>query len=446
VLEIEGRELQRSTVVLPANGATGVVFEPFNLSQDYTRGLVRFAEPDDLEPDDVHFFVLSPGRDISVLILDDPSRGAASSLFMREALAISEENLFRVSVRTRGELSSSDLEGVSVVVVNDRSIPGGNTATALRSFVEDGGGLLVVMGERIRWPSELAELLPGAFTEPRDLAGGSGGRLGHLEFDHPVFEIFSGPRTGDFSGARFFRSRDFQMAEVDDVRILARFDDGSAALVERRVAEGRVLAWTSTLDAFWNDLAQQPVFLPFVHQLVKYASGRVESVAAFAAGQILDVSDAKAMATAGLGDVTEALAGAEERVAFTPSGGSLPLPPGEGPHFLRLDEQGVYEVRTPGVPDMRSLAVAVNVDLGEADLSPLDVEEVVASLVSRGEEADAPRLEGAGATRLRLEDQERRQSLWQFLLIAAFVLLAMETVISNRISRIAGKRGSYAGS
>ena len=44
VLELEGRELQRQHVVLPANGASGVVFEPFNLSQDYTRGVVRVAD------------------------------------------------------------------------------------------------------------------------------------------------------------------------------------------------------------------------------------------------------------------------------------------------------------------------------------------------------------------------------------------------------------------
>ena len=446
ILELEGRELQRQWVTLPANGASGVVFEPFNLSQDFTRGAVRLAEPDELEPDDVHYFVLSPGRTISVLILDEAGRGAASSLFLREALAISDENTFGVTVRAGGGVSRADLEETSVVVVNDRSLPGGNSAAALRSFVEEGGGLLVVMGERIRWPSELADLLPGAFTEPLDRIDGRGGRLGHLDYDHPVFEIFRGPRTGDFTGARFYRSRDLLVADPEVSQVLARFDDGSVALAEKKVGEGRVLAWTSTLDAFWNDLAQQPVFLPFIHQLVRYVSARTETVSAFTAGQVLDVTDATAMATAGLGEVAEALAGEEERVAFTPSGESRTLPPGEGPHFLRLDEQGVYDVRTPGASEMRSLAVAVNVDLAEAEMTPMDVEEVAASLAPRVQEGESPRIEGAGAARLRLEDQERRQSLWRFLLLMAFVLLALETVVSNRLSRVAGKRGFHAGS
>jgi hypothetical protein len=445
VLELEGREIQRRTVVLPANGASGVIFDAINVSQDHTRGAVRFAEPDEVGPDDRHFFVLSPGRSTSVLILEGSARGAASSLFLSEALRISEENAFDVTVRRGGDVSSLDLQAVSVVVVNDRPVPAGNSGEALRTFVEEGGGLLVILGEGIRWPPELSDLLPGAFTEPLDRDDGRGGRLGHLDYDHPVFEIFRGPRSGDFTGARFFRSRDLQLTDAEASQVLARFDNGSPALVEKTMGEGRVLVWASTMDSFWNDLAQQPVFLPFVHQLVAYASGRRETVASFTAGQVLDVSNADAMATAGLGQVDDALSGEEERVVFTPSGESLPLPVGAGPHFLRLEEQGIYDLRNPGAPDQRSLAVAVNVDLDEANLGRLDVEEVVASLASRTQDEDTPHIEGAQALRLRLEDQERRQSLWRFLLLIAFVLLGVETFVSNRISRSSGKGGLHAG-
>jgi hypothetical protein len=445
VLELEGRELQRQSVVLPANGAANVIFDPFNLSQNHTQGAVRMAGADELAPDDVHYFVISPGRAISVLILDEGGARRGSSFFLSEALAVSQENTFSVAVRAGAGIDQAALDGASVVVVNDRALAGENQAAALRSYVEGGGGLLVAMGERFRWPSELAGLLPGAYTEPIDRRDGRGGRLGYLDYNHPVFEIFRGPRTGDFTGARFYRSRDLQVAESDSVQILARYDDGSVALAEKRVGEGRVLVWTSTLDTFWNDLARQPVFLPFVHQVVRYASGRSESVSSFTAGQILDVTDGIAMATAGLGEVAEALAGEEERVALSPSGESSQLPSGEGPHFLHLVEQGVYEIRPPGATDMRALSVAVNVDLAEADLAAMDVEEVAASIVAPPLDSDSPRGEGARAAQLRLEDQERRQSLWRFLLLTVLVMLAVETVVSNRISRSAVRRGVHAG-
>jgi hypothetical protein len=93
-----------------------------------------------------------------------------------------------------------------------------------------------------------------------------------------VFELFAGPGTGDFTRARFFRSRDLQVSP--EGQVLARFDDGSVALAERLVGEGSVMVWTSTMDAFWNDLAVQPVFLPFIHQLM-YHLGKYRDQAAW---------------------------------------------------------------------------------------------------------------------------------------------------------------------
>ena len=132
-------------------------------------------------------------------------------------------------------------------------------------------------------------------------------------------------------------------------------------------------------------------------------------------------------------------------MVFLPSGESFDLPTAPEAHFLHLAEQGIYEIRPPGADDDRPQAVAVNVDLTEAELAPLDVEAVVASLSARATaEVSNPR-EGTRAARLRLEDQERRQSIWRFLLLAALMLLVVETVVSNRISRVAGKRGYYEG-
>jgi hypothetical protein len=169
-------------------------------------------------------------------------------------------------------------------------------------------------------------------------------------------------------------------------------------------------------------------------------------VSSFAAGQILDLGDAAATATAGLDEVREALARGEERVAVHPSGATWVLAGGEDARFLRLEEQGIYQVRPPGDGEGRPLAVAVNVELGEADLASLDVEEVAASLAAGGAGEAEPRREGARAARLRLEDRERRQSLWRFLLLAAAGLLAVETLVSNRVSSAGGRRGLHAGS
>jgi hypothetical protein len=447
LLELDGREIQRRGVTLPPSGSVPVVFEPFTLTERHTRGTVR-VDADALPHDNAHHFVLSPGRASGVLVLDPPGRGAEPSLYLAGALRISADQGFRVEVDTGAIPDADALRAFRVVILNGRPFPSGGEGDRLRRFVRDGGGLLLIAGERGGWPADAADLFAGTLGGVEDRDETRGGRLGYVDYDHPVFELFRGPRRGDFSAARFFRVRRWQLApdvaSSDSVVLAARFDDGSPALVERRVGEGRVLAWASTLDAFWTDLALQPVFLPFVHQLVRYASGRTEGLDAFVAGQVLDVTDARAMEAAGLGEVTEALEASEERVVLTPSGADMPLPVGETTHYLELAERGFYEIRPPGRSDLRPVAVAVNVDPAEAELTPLDPEEVRAAVLSGP--ADGVQAPGGDlrAQDLRREDREMRQSLWRWLLVGAFALLVLETILSNRLSRRAGGRPKHA--
>src|SRR5262249_2369354 len=142
------------------------------------------------------------------------------------------------------------------------------------------------------------------------------------------------------------------------VSVVASFDDGSPALVQAKHGKGTVLMWASTLDNYWSDLAVQAVFLPFVHQLAKHAGSDAEIAPWFTVGEAVDVSGTDGP------DRTEL-------VAVAPSGARTVLPAGTGPRVLTLNEQGFYEVRRPGatVPER---VVAANLDLAEADLTPLD--------------------------------------------------------------------------
>ncbi len=439
ILEVDGRELQRRAVTLPAAGAVPVPFQPFTLTARHTQGVVRVEVEGggntELLQDNTHYFVLSPGRSTGVLVLDPPGQGAEASLYLRGALDVSRGDGYRVDSRTSAVPGADQLADYQVVILNGRPFPAGSEGDRLRAFVAAGGGLLLIAADRGGWGADQSDFFPGTLGGVQDREEGRGGRLGYLNYDHPVFELFRGPRRGDFSSARFFRARSWQVPPSDSVTVLARFDDGTPALAERRVGAGRTLVWASTLDAFWTDLALQPVFLPFVHQLVRYTSGRTDVLEAFTAGQVLDVSDSRAMETAGLGEVASALASAEGRVALSPSGATIELPTGSGPHFLDLGEKGFYEIRPPGRNDVRPVAIAVNVDPAEGDLAPLDPVEVEASIRSGGGGATVAAGDGARAQELRREDRERRQSLWRWLLAAAFLILAGETILSNRVSR-----------
>jgi hypothetical protein len=188
-----------------------------------------------------------------------------------------------------------------------------------------------------------------------------------------------------------------------------------------------VLVWGSGLDDVWNDLPVQPVFLPFVHQMARYAGSVRDRPLWHTVGQALDPKELGADLGTGRG------AGASpELVASAPSGARVVLSPTDTTRgrALALSEQGFYEVRRSDAPRTGAMAVAVNLDLAESDLGHIKPDEIVRA-VSGGEgSSDA----AVAAEELTPQERERRQTLWWYLLVGLVLLLAGESVLGNRLS------------
>ena len=421
-LEIEGREIESLVTNLPPNGSSTVDFAPVTLGNTPVPGTVRTAR-DALPTDDVFYFVVSPGQVVTVLIVGNARASSDAGLYLTRALGIGSSPAFDVATTTLGNFDGSDLAGRQVVVLNDTPPPSGQAGQALARFVEEGGGLLVVLGERSTWPPEGPDLLPGTVGRPVD-RDGRGGSIGFIDYSHPVFELFGGPRSGNMTTARFLRYRPVEPHE--SATVLARYDDGSPAFSERRVGDGTVLLWASTLDTFWNDLALKPVYLPFVHRVMQHLASYTPPTPWYSAGQVLNLGEQRGVLTdAGLADA--------ELVAVSPSGQRIQVSEGELSGFVTLEEQGFYEIHDATTTGGQPLTLAVNVDLAESDLTAVDPDELASAVTGRvGGGRDASDAPGRAFSP---ENLERRQSVWWYLLVVASALFVAETVVSNRLSR-----------
>ena len=420
-LEMDGREVETLSASLTPNGSVNVDFSAVTLGDSPMAGAVR-VDSDSLPADDVFFFVVSPGQVVTVLVVGSGGDSTESNLYLTRALGVGSSPSFDVRLTTVEEFDGSDLEAVQMVVLNDTRPPTAQAGNALEAFVRNGGGLLVVAGERSIWPQDGPDLLPGTLGVPIDRSG-RGGALGFVDYSHPVFEVFAGPRSGDVSTARFFRYRPVELHP--DATVLARFDDGQPALVERRVGGGAVLFWGSSIDSFWNDFAKKPVYLPFVHRLTEYLADYASPIPWFSAGQVLNLAEQEV--SLGAGGLVEA-----DFVAVSPSGSRIPISAGDRAGFIELREQGFYEVRDASAAQAEALELAVNVDLAESDLSVVDPQELASTLTGR---AGNDRAGVAPARDISAEDLERRQATWWYLLGGALLFLVAETVVSNRLSR-----------
>ncbi len=432
-LEIGGRAVESKHVMVPAKGATQVRFAPAAIPQAATRGSVRIPA-DALPANDVFNFSIAPDEAVSVLVLEPGSARANESLFLARALAIGDRPVFHVAVKGLDAVTPADFQGRSLVILNEVAPPAGAAGDALRQLVLSGAGLLVAPGSDMRienWPAAWRELLPARFGAITDRTGSAGGTLASVSYAHPIFEVFSAPRSGDFSTAHVFRYRPITVP--GDSGVIARFDDGAAALVERAVGRGKIVLWASSLDDYWTDLPLQPVFLPFIHEVAKYAGRYSDAKASFTAGDVLDLSrHGELVAMFGdRGPVPPAAPGRGQFTMESPSGKLMRLDPFGAGHLAELREAGFYELRGPDTPAGSGRPIAVNVDLAESDLSHFDPQEMAAAVAAPTAGTDGPQPEGAASP----DDVERRQVTWWYLLVGVLIFMVAETLLSNRLSR-----------
>ena len=236
--------------------------------------------------------------------------------------------------------------------------------------------------------------------------------------------------------------------------MLARLDDGTPILAQRTTGGGRVLVWTSTFDNEWSDLPLHPVFLPLLREIVQFAGARRESVPFFTVGQPLDPRFV--LIEAGLFEEGTPQAGEEEGAGepgpalgllVGPDGSALELA-ADGGALLQLASPGFYEVREEEEGETEWV-LAVNPDVREADAARIDPEELTLAVAPEsGAEGAAAGVTLAGGDlsqvidpEATLEDGERRQGAWRFLLAAAILLLLGETLLAGRKKPLAKQAG-----
>ncbi len=161
-----------------------------------------------------------------------------------------------------------------------------------------------------------------------------------------------------------------------------------------------------------------------------YASGYTEADLFTTVGGVVDLDPLLSDADTE-GSVLQAMRSGSGLVIATPSGARIRADSGAA--LFDPQESGFYEVRSDAEPGGPAVVMATNVDVSESQMSAVNVEEFIGAIARPTEEGEVV----TQAAALPVEDQERRQGLWWYLLLAVLMLFGAETVVSNRLSRAA---------
>ena len=92
--------------------------------------------------------------------------------------------------------------------------------------------------------------------------------LGQIAFDHPLFAPMAGPQFNDFTQIYFWKYRRLTGDQLRDANVVARFENGDPAVVERRIGQGQLVVLTSGWQPADSQLARSWKFVLLVSALV----------------------------------------------------------------------------------------------------------------------------------------------------------------------------------
>src|SRR5215211_3952857 len=410
--QINEQTVEKRDVSLNTRDSRVVEFSGFNLNEGANRCTIDIVTGD-FAPDNRFYFTLRRETPAKALIVESASRGRSDSLHLQSALTTNDDLPFNFTLKSTGSVDPAGIAEYALVVLNDPGPLNPALAGALVKFVEAGGQMIVSTGPRTQADSfntALQRITPATLREAVQTKAGESVAITDVKFDHPIFEVFQ--ESGRLASANvigYFRSEPAAAASV-----LARYEDGSPALVESRTGKGRVLLFTSSLGPSWNDLPLMPLYLPFIHQMVRYAGAREENPW-YGLGQTFTVRKE---------------ANGQPPAVDTPAGARLSETRNtpDGDLLVTAREPGFYRLRYSAQPGF----AAVDSDGAEGDFTKLNFAEFISGVTG-----GAGAAEGSAANRnVSGEEVEGRQRVWWSLLFVALMLLLAESVLARRTKMV----------
>jgi hypothetical protein len=342
---------------------------------------VQIDDRDGLPADNVRYAMLDPAGRPSVLLVTSAGYPGRDAFYVQQALAAGEP--YQIAGASGAQLSAWDQDRlashVAVFLLSTRGLER-RGREALAAYARGGGGLLIAAG-----PDIDADVVADVFGDGSLLRVAAPVQmvaerrtLAPADVRHPIFQPY-GSNAATLGLVKF---RIVARIGGPGCQTIARFTTGEPALLDCSIGDGRAMVMASDLDNRWNDFPLHPTFVPFLHEAVRYlSSGRPHAD--------------------------------EYLVGDAPAG--VPREPGIA---TLQDRAGV------GAPG-RTRRVAVNVDPREGDPARISADEFQSAVT---------RLKDVGASEARVEatQQEDRQHLWQFVLLAMLALLTLEGLVASR--------------
>ena len=268
--------VRNQSATISADSSSSIKFSLSELPSGVHHGWVQVDGSDPISVDNKRYFTIQVRNNWQVLIATpkDVSPNNVSEAIAPFAFIETGENLYDVKLIDQANLGREDFGEYDAIFLLDPERMNDAAWDDLRSYVNDGGGLVVVPGHNATDNQVIDEsfvtesalnVLPAALTRVfRSPAGGV--FLNPMLINHPIVEDFQSMGTGipwnRFPVQRYWGIDPESVSNEADSSVVVAYGDGTPAILERRIGTGSVVLWTTPLTepvrpqdrVRWNDL------------------------------------------------------------------------------------------------------------------------------------------------------------------------------------------------
>jgi hypothetical protein len=311
---------------------------------------------DKLKADDVRYFISNYKEESRILIVDgDPredSRLSETYYLARALETISENAATNITILDNNSILNKDLSDYQLVYLANVGEITPSFAKELEKFVNDGGTVVIFLGNRVSMGSYnalLKNILPGELLSLKE------DNLSLIPSSTSIFPKDITDRTDQIRVEKLFNISIHPESEV-----LFKTTDDSPFLIKKELGKGNVFMFSSTADTSWNNLSITPVFLPVIKMIHDLPNIKKNKSRHYFVGEPVKI---------------ETIEENDSTVIVDPRGKELKVNIESG-EFQNTWLPGIYRVETDS---KLNYSFAVNVDPRESNLEKISIPSIESS-------------------------------------------------------------------
>ena len=406
-LFINNQNTVPASFTVKANNETIITLNYRNKTNGIQQGRVELRDSPVIT-DDIFYFSYSISENINILgIGNQENKVALSSIY-------STDSIFNYSNYNVTQLDYSILKKSNLVVIYDIDKVNSGLSNTLKSFIDNGGSLLLFPSNTIDYDSyrEFLSLLSVNYFTTKDTAKN---KVREINLKHPVYaNVFDGKPKGNLNlpivSSHYLISKGTTAFKNN----ILTLKDGSPFLTEYKVGKGKIYLSTVSLDKETSNFTNHALFVPTLYNIALLSQKNYPLFHIIGSNSTLDLNRIEKDNVYHIKNSTIDLI---PRVRSTNNSTTV---------FVNYDiekaDNYILENNTT------KIGLAYNYNRSESELTYLsaaDIDEIIKSNSINAKYIDLTN----GTIQSALSDLNIGKKYWKYCIIFALLFLAVETVL-----------------